>query len=291
MPASQVVVTLITSAGVPRQTYTTEQGRFEFPGITEGSYSLTARSLSDPKMTAETVETDTSRTATDNLNVKLILRKEADATVNSRAKVVTLAEAEQKVPKQARKAFREAVKFRENGQPEKAFQSFSRAIELYPEYFQALAERGDLHVLQRKLSEAATDFERALKTNPRYAPALRGAGYCKLEKREFTEAAKYLEQAITIQPDYANAYLLLGITYLELDRREQAKAALIKALSFNTSRELRTHIYLGNLYAREGQYTEAAEELRKYLEANPADPDAADLKAVESQWRARAAAP
>lgn len=291
MPAGRALVTLMSSSGVPRQTYTTEQGSFEFQGIPEGGYSLTAKSLSDPKLAAEAVETDTSRTATGSLNVKLILRKEAGATASPKAEVLTIAEAEQKVPKQARKAFSEGVKFREENQSEKALQSLSRAIELFPEYFQALAVRGDLQVVQRKLTEAAADFERAIKINPRYGPALRGAGYCKLEKREFDEAIKYLEQSITAQPEHANAYLLLGIAYLELDRREQSRAALLKALSFNTSREQRAHIYLGNLYARKRLYKEAAEELRKYLEANPADPEAANLKAVESQWRARAAAP
>ncbi|HEX8922747.1 MAG TPA: tetratricopeptide repeat protein [Pyrinomonadaceae bacterium] len=290
MPVGRALVTLMSGTGVPRQTYTTEQGRFEFQGIVEGSYTLSARSLNDPTLATESVETDTSRTATSNLSVNLTLRKEADAR-GPKAEVVTLAEAEQKVPKQARKAFREGLKFREDSQPEKALQSLSRAVELYPEYFQALAERGDLQVFQRKLAEAAEDFERSLKINPRYGPALRGAGYCKLEKREFEAAIKYLEQSITAQPEHANVYLLLGIAYLELDRREQSRAALVKALSFNTARELRAHIYLGNLFARERMYKEAAEELRKYLEANPADPAAADLKAVEAQWRARAATP
>jgi Tfp pilus assembly protein PilF len=291
MPAGRVIVTLVSGTGVPRQTYTTEQGRFEFEGLVEGSYTLSAKSLTDPALVADSVETDTGRTATSNLNVNLVLRKGADDSALPKGEVLTVAEAEQKVPKQARKAFREGVKFREEHQPEKALQSLNRAVELYPDYFQALAERGDLQVFQRKLAEAIADFERALKINPLYGPALRGAGYCKLEKREFDEAIKYLEQSITAQPEHANAYLLLGIAYLELDRREQARAALLKALSFNTPRELRAHIYLGNLYAHERRYAEAAEELRKYLEANPTDPEAAALKAVESQWRARAAAP
>jgi tetratricopeptide (TPR) repeat protein len=290
MPVGQAIVTLISSSGVPRQTYTTDQGRFEFQGIPEGGYSLTAKSLTDPRLTADPVEADTSRTATGSLHVKLTLRREVAAAV-PKAAVITAAEAAQKVPKQARKAFSDGVKFRKENQPEKALQSLGLAVELYPEYFQALTERGDLLVFQRRLAEATEDFERALKANPRYGPALRGAGYCKLEGREFAAAAEHLERATAAQPDEANTYLLLGIAYLELDRREQARTALVKALSFNTARELRAHIHLGNLYARERRYEEAAEELRKYLEANPADPEAANLRAVESQWRARAARP
>lgn len=91
-------------------------------------------------------------------------------------------------------------------------------------------------------------------------------------------------------PAGVHAYLLLGIAYLKLDRREQAEAALVKALGFDTRRELRAHIHLGNLYARSGRYEDAADELRKYLEANPEDPGAAHLREVEAGWRARAAA-
>ena len=291
MPAGQVIVTLTSSSGVPRQAYSTEQGRFEFQGIPEGGYSLTARSLSDPQLVTGVVDTDSTRTATGTLNVNLTLRKDVAAAAPKKAEVVSVAEAEQKVPKPARKAFREAVKYRAANQPEKALESLNRAVELYPDYFQALAARGDLLLLQRRLTEAGADFERALRANPHYGPALRGAGYCKLERSEFNEAAKYLEQSIKAQPDQANAYLLLGIAYLELDRRAESRAALIKALGFNTPRELRAHIYLGNLYARERLYAEAADELRKYLEAVPADPEAEELRAVELKWRARAARP
>src|SRR5436309_1113805 len=85
MPARQILVTLINREGVPRQTYTTEQGRYEFPGIPEGSYTLSAKSLSDTDLVSESVETDTNRTATGNLNVNLSLRRESSTVDSSRS--------------------------------------------------------------------------------------------------------------------------------------------------------------------------------------------------------------
>lgn len=287
-PASRVLVTLTNRNGVPLQTYTTEQGRFEFQDVQEGGYTLSARSMVDPKLASDRVEADTNLTATGSLSVNLTLRSEVNAAAAPKPDVITVAEADQRVPKEARKAFKEGLKFRRENQAARALESLDRAVLLYPEYFQALAERGDLRVLQRKLPEAAADFARALEINPRYAPALRGAGYCKLENREFAEAAVHLERAATAQPGNPNTHLLLGIAYLELDRRDQARAALIKALAFNVPQAARAHIYLGKLFARERLYGEAADELRKYLEANPSAPDAAELKAVEAQWRALA---
>lgn len=289
---ASVVVTLTTRGGAVRQAYTNDLGRFEFEGMEEGTYTLTAKSLDDPALRSESVVTDSSRTATGNLNVSLTLRREPRADERVRpAEVLTAAEAEQRVPKDALKAFRQAAKFAKNKEPDKALRSYTRAVELYPEYFQALAARGDLLVTQRKLAEASADFERALKLNAQYAPALRGSGYCKLEKREFDGAAKDFEKAVSAQPDNANTYLLLGIAYLELDRRAAAKEALFKALGSGSRQELRAYIYLANLYAREQQYKEAAEELHKYLEAVPGDPDAAKLRAVEARWLRLSASP
>ncbi|HWS98866.1 MAG TPA: tetratricopeptide repeat protein [Pyrinomonadaceae bacterium] len=290
-PASRVLVTLTNRNGVPLQTYTTEQGRFEFPDVQEGGYVLSARSMIDPKLVSDRVETDTNHTATGSLSVNLTLRSEVNTAAAPKPDVISVAEADQKVPKEARKAFKEGLKFRKENATARALESLDRAVSLYPDYFQALAERGDLRVLQRKLAEAEADFARALEINPRYAPALRGAGYCKLENREFAAAAVHLERAVTAQPANPNTHLLLGIAYLELDRRDAARASLIKALAFNVPQSMRAHIYLGKLFARERLYLEAAEELRKYLEANPSAPDAAELKAIEAQWRALAPSP
>lgn len=290
--ATGSVVTLATRTGVTRQAYTNELGRFEFDGMEEGTYILSARSLNDPALSSESIQTDTSRTATGNLNVNLTLRRETSVDNRLRpAEVFTIAEAEQKIPKQALKAFKEGTKFRKNNEADRALASFTRALTLYPGYFQALAARGDLLVMKRKLAEAAKDFDGALKLNSQYGPALRGSGYCKMERREFAEAVKDFEKAIKVQPDNANTYLLLGISYLELDQRLAAKAALVKALAFESRHELRAYIYLANLSAREHRYNEAAEELHKYLEAMPKDPEAEKLRAVEARWRSLAASP
>ena len=288
-PASGVVVRLSTRAGVPREVFTTDAGRFEFPGMEEGMYVLDAKSVSDPGLVSDAVETDTSRTATGNLTVNLVLRESSAPTPgNYKPGVISVEDREQKIPKEAKKAFSEGLRFRGKNEPGKALENLSRAIQLYSDYYQALAERGDLFVFQRRLDLAAADFEQALKINAHYAPALRGAGYCKLEKGEFAEAVRYLEQSVTADPTNASTHLLLGVANLQLDRRDAARAELLKALSFNPP-PLRAHIHLANLYAKEHLYERAADELRKYLDAEPVIQDKANLEAIEAEWRARAA--
>jgi tetratricopeptide (TPR) repeat protein len=290
-PAGGALVTLTPSSGVPREAFANDSGRLEFPGMPEGQYTLSAISTYNPNLMSDVVQTNPSRTANGNLTVQLLLRDRSVHTKDSKPGVIRADENEQKVPKAARKAFNEGLKFNGNDEPLKALESFNRAIELYHEYYQAFSARGDVNISQRKLEEAAVDFDRALKINVHYGPALRGFGYCMLEKREFASAIELFEKAISAEPENASTYLLLGIANLELDRREPARQALEKALSFTTQPVSRAHIYLANLYALEHRYQQAADELRKYLDAEPAAADAKSMQAIEAQWRARVAAP
>src|SRR6266850_2125166 len=290
-PAGGALVTLRPSRGAPYNAFANDSGRLEFPGMPEVQYSVTATSPSDPDLISDAVEMNPSLNANGNLTVQLLLRDRSDHTKSPKPGVIRAGENEQRIPREARKAFNEGLKFKGNDEPLKALESFNRAVELYHDYYQAFSERGDVNVSQRKLEEAGADFDRALKINAYYGPALRGSGYCKLEKREFADAIELFEKSISADPNNANTHLLLGIANLELDRREPARDALLKALSFDTQPTPRAHIYLANLYAREHQYLQAADELHKYIEADPLAADAAGMREIEAKWRARAAAP
>ena len=290
-PAGGSLVTLTPSSGVPRNAFANDSGRIEFSGMPESQYSLSATSPSDPNLASDVVQMNPSRTANGNLTVQLLLRDRSDHKKGPNPGVIRAGENEQRIPKEARKAFNEGLKFKSNDEPLKAVESFNRAVELYHDYYQAFVERGDVNVLQRKLEEAAMDFDRALKINAHYGPALRGSGYCKLEKKEFADAIELFEKSISADPNNANTHLLMGIANLELDRREPAREALQKALSFDTQPVPRAHIYLANLYARERHYLQAADELHKYIEVDPVAADAAGMREIEAKWRARAVAP
>src|SRR5215472_3944517 len=165
MPASGVVVRLVTRAGIPREAFTTDAGRFEFGGMDEGGYTLTATSLSDPNLSSDTVVTDTTRTSTDNLTVNLILRDNG-STERKTPGVIRADDVEQKIPKDARKAFMQGLKLKESKDYDRALTNLSHAIDLFPDYYQALSERGDILVMKRKIDEALADFASALKIKP-----------------------------------------------------------------------------------------------------------------------------
>ena len=287
-PAARVRVRITGRGAIDRETVTNDNGRYEFTELPAGLYSLSAQSLVDTSLSSASAEADTSRTATGQLTVNLSLRAAPAAAGGHRPSVVSVSEIERKAPAEARRAFRQGLKLKADGRAEEALSSFTRAIELHPDYLQALAERGNLRAARRELAKAAEDFERALKVNAHYEPALRGAGYCKLEGREFEQAAGYFERAVVVEPSNASTHLLLGVANLELGRREQARRSLRRALEIDPKRAVRAHIHLANLLALEHRYEEAANELRLYLDAVILDPELDEMRKVEARWRALA---
>lgn len=288
-PASRVVVKINGTTGLDRQVQTDDQGNYQFPSMPNGRYTLQAISQTDSSVSSSSVEADTSRTFNGNrIQVHLYMRAASSNSKETRKPgVLSVAEAAQRVPKDARKSYEHGLKLKEERKLEQALASFDHAIGIYPEYFQAHAARGDVNISGGKIDPAFQDFDRALKFNPEYVTALRGAGFCKLQQQQLNEAARYFVRALDVDPNDANSHLFLGITLIGLSQSALAKEALQQALKIDAEGAMTAHVYMADIYSRDRQYKEAADELRTYLKARPNAPNAARLKAMEADLRAR----
>jgi len=198
---------------------------------------------------------------------------------------------EANIPKAARKAYDQGIKLQKENKAQEALTEFNQAIELFPQYFQALTERANLLMQQNKLAEAEADFAQAIKLNGQYAPAWRGIGYCQLQQKNFAAAVSNLENAFVLDPKSPMTLLLLGYANLSLNRYEPAKQCLQAALKLSPESAARARVYLAEIFAREQKFKEAADEIRAYLKSKPDAADAANLRRLEEDWRARSKAP
>jgi len=285
-PAAAVTVQITASSGYSAQTVSNDQGKYEFDSLPSGRYRLTASDPARPEMQVEPTDTDVSRAPGLQVMVHLFFRAIADAPVTPPERpVVSVPEMAQRVPKDAEKALEKALEQRRKGQIGAATQSINKALAIFPSYFQALTVRGELSIRQGKMADALADFSEALKMNPDFEPALRGSGFCKLQQRNVAEAAFDLERALKLNPLDSDAHLYFGIATLALDRRTDARNSLEQALQLAPAGAVTARIYLANLNALEGHYGAAADEMSKYLTAQPDAPNAERLKAQEAQWR------
>jgi tetratricopeptide (TPR) repeat protein len=108
------------------------------------------------------------------------------------------------------------------GKQHAALTSYDRAIELRPDYAQALFNRGNiLHELKR-FAEALASYDRVVELRPDYAEALFNRANTLHELKRFEEALASYDRAIELRPDYAEAFLNRGNTLHELKRFEEA---------------------------------------------------------------------
>ncbi len=287
-PASRVKVYLEMPTGLSRYIPSDDGGNYEFRGIIAGRYQVKATNPDAPEQYSAPAESDSNHAYSNRVQIDVYLRLPMhDKKEDSKAGTISAAEAAQNIPKSARKTFDQGIKLQKENQAEKALVQFNQAIQLYPEYFQAMTERANLLMQQGKLTEAEADFERALQLNSKYPPALRGLGYCQIQQRKFPAALGNLEKAYSLEPTVPMTLMLLGYANLSLDRYEEAKQCLEQALKIGAEGVSRAHVYLAEVYAHEQKFVEAANEISAYLKAKPEAADAAQLKRMEAGWRAR----
>ena len=67
--------------------------------------------------------------------------------------------------------YSEATKKYESQNYEEAILDYTKAISIYPDYFEAYNDRGSAYNLIRKSNKAIADFKKALQINPNYGVA------------------------------------------------------------------------------------------------------------------------
>jgi len=282
-PAVRVTVTLTGMSGITRQARTDDMGRYQISELPQGRYVLIATAEAQNHI-ADQVQADTGRGFQIRIQANIFFRLRSDETTNTSSSPVTSAkEAAQRVPRAAQKAFEEGLKEGASRKLEEAVKDFSRAIELYPDYFQALAERGHVRLALGEQANAAADFARALELNPKYGPALRGSGICKFEQGQYAGAVTDLENASSVEPNVGRTFLLLGVAYLTTDRTEAARSALSRALTLDPKGAARARVHLANVAVKENHLQEAVAHLDAYLAETENAPDAEKLRALRAE--------
>lgn len=286
-PASKAKVYIEASSGMTREAITDDGGNYEFRGITTGRYRVKATNPTAPGQYSDPAESDNTRSYANRVHIDVYLRLPlTEQKQNLNPGVISADDAT--IPKAARKAYEQGMKLQKDKRWQDALAQFNEAIQLYPNYFQALTERGDLLMQNNNLAEAEADFARALQLNAKYAPAWRSIGYCQIQQKKFAAAVTNLENAFVLEPNAPLTLLLLGYGNLSLNRYEPAKQCLQEALRLDATSAARAHVYLGEIFAHEQKFKEAADAIQQYLKLKPDAADARQLKELESQWRGKA---
>jgi len=154
------------------------------------------------------------------------------------------------------------------GKPEDAVASYNESLQIKPDYAEAHNNLGNALKALGKPEEAVASYNKALQIKPDYAEAHNNLGNALKALGKPEEAVPSLTKALQIKPDYAEAHYNLGSTLNYLGKPEEAVASYNKALQIKPD-FAEAHNNLGNALKALGKPEEAVASYNKALQINP----------------------
>lgn len=258
------------------QTYTSSNGDFDFHAIPTGRYEVIVTSGID--RVREPVDITMAGT--------IVTIRLPEADVSDRGGRNSVSVNQLKAPKKARAAFKRAEDAIHKGEFELAWQQVGTALQIYPNYSEALTLRGILQLQANKLEEARTDLEEAVRCDPGYALShlVLGAAYNRLAR--FDDALRVLDRGIALAPAAWQGYFesgkaLLGKSDFKGALQRLQKAETLVAQAYAPIQLAKAQAWLGMK-----NYPDAMSGLQAYLDRNPKDPLSAEVRKMLESVRA-----
>lgn len=275
-PANSVRVKLTFNGKAIHETFTDLSGRFSFPGLSRGTYQLTAEG---DGLTFETtsVQAEISafgaapQTFTQDIYLRPIAHKPTPqpGVVNAFT---------QSVPPAAKQAFDAGLKAAEQGKTEAAVTNIRKAIEIFPDYFDAHLQLGNIFLRADQFNEAIAEFDLARQINPNDERAYQSFGLLLMKQKNYAMAVAIFAEASRLNPQnpmnvVMRATALIHQAANSTDDRgyllRRAEEALTEAAARSENKLKPDSMTMALFYELKSEPEKAAAELEAYLKKSP----------------------
>lgn len=176
----------------------------------------------------------------------------------------------QQVPDPARREYENALKSFDSNKASEAMAALKHAVELFPDYYDALDRLGAEYIRQHDSAAAVPVLEHATQVNKDSWSSFYYLGVAQIEANRRDDGVRSLRRAVELNPNSVNANMRLG---MELAKDPQAHAEAIEAMKrvaqLAGKQVPDCYFFLAKLYNQEAKYKESADALETYLKLNP----------------------
>lgn len=293
-PVGDLFVELLDWVGSARSRSRIDStGRFAFFGLPSGSYQIKVltfgtiyrETTQDVRVVALALGNGRYSPDTQYVDIYLKFDPKKAGTGDGAATVVFA----QEIPGAARKLYKKGAGQLDDKKDE-GLDSLKKAIEIFPNYYDALDRLGREYVLREKYDEALPYLTKAVDVNKRSFSSYYALGVANYNLKNLTAAVEALRAAVTINASSVPAQLFYGMV-LRIDGNfELAEKALLqaKSLSEKTAQNPEVYWQLALLHEKTGRFKEAADELEIYLKIAPKTTDVEKIKKLIADLRAKA---
>jgi tetratricopeptide (TPR) repeat protein len=234
-----------------------QQGAFMFMAVPQGHYILKVVDRYGTVIQREFVEVNRMMAP---VNLRLPERKREDAKPGT----ISIQRLAHKVPKNARKEFERAEEAAQDGEMAKSVVHLRKAVEIDPEYFEALVNLGARLLRQNQPAEALSFFEKALRVDENSSILLSNTATALLMLNRAAEAERAARTSAELNPLNARARYMLGLALLQQNKDIPEALENLQRISqeFPYAR-----VALAQAFTAQGRKDRAAGELQAYLDS------------------------
>lgn len=271
-PASGIRVELNqTGTAIPvTSTYTERDGTFELYNIPEGNYDVVAESTDAHVDDHIQVQPGQSQ-------LQLRLRSDAAPTQDPPA---TVSVAQIMVPESAAKLFRKAQAAFDHRKYDKAKALLDNALQIHPQYPQALTLRGLIETSNGDLPAAQLDLEGAIRVDPAYSPAYVGLGVIYNHQGRFDDAMRVSQRSLTLAPKTWQGYFEMAKATIAKGMYEKGLQLAVQAQRLSGNSFAAVHLIKAYALLPMRFYKDARYELQAFLSRDPNSDGARQAKTL-----------
>ena len=269
-PLVGVAITIESLGGSGRklQTKTDKRGEFIQLLTESGAYRVTA---TDPKIGSASAETKVRIGGTSEMTIVLV----PTTAANDAAKAAEL-----------KKAFDDGVAASRGGNHDDAIEKFRAALALAPGCFDCHYNIGVAYMAKKDEKAAEAAWKQAVEVKPDYAEALNALSTLYNNQKRFDEAAAMSAKAASATggAGSADAIFNQGIILWNQGKIAEAKAKFEETIKANAS-HADAHYQLGMALLNEGKIPDAVGAFESYLKLAPDGQYAAQAKGMIAQLK------
>jgi tetratricopeptide (TPR) repeat protein len=184
-------------------------------------------------------------------------------------------------PKHAQKDYEKGIQLVQKGDVANAEKHFAAATDAYPKYAVAWFALGQVQQMQGRNGDARKSFLSAIGADRKYVSPYDALATLDIKESNWQDAADFSKQATDLNSvEFPGAFWSNAFANYNLKRPDAAEASLRSLLKLDAAHKYpQAENLLAHLLAEKGDYSEAAEHLRAYLQLVPNAKDATALHA------------
>ena len=259
------------------------KGRFRFKRVLPGMYLLTAfiPRVARTKRTIEIGPSWADEKGRINIGVTLEPRPRRPERFQVQATQLS-------VPENARAEYDKGLRRLAKRDLAGASGFFREALDLAPHFSAASYQLGSIACQQGRFAEAVDHYRESLKYSPESYQILLSLGAALLASHNGPEALLVNQRAARSRPDDPEARAQAGMSYLAVDRLEEAEEHLKATIVLDPANFHLPQLLLAEIYRRRRDYSSMAHQLEEFLRLHPDSKQAGEVAKILAEVRSLA---